>query len=493
MDRVVVIGAGIGGLTAAAYLAKAGLDVTVLEAHVYPGGCAGTFFHKGYRFDAGATVAAGFYPGGPMDRLARELDIRWPAQAAETTMVVHLPGLDPVPLPASREEWKAIRTRAFGSESERFWSWQERTADIVWDLALRLLPWPPGSAADLATVARHGLPAVAGRPGLLPGLALDAFRPLSSRLEGAPHRLRLFADAQSLISAQTTSDRANALYAAGALDLPRRGVVHLEGGMGAISAALVDSLKRHGGQMRFRSRATAIVTERGKPAAVETARDESFPADMVVANLTPWDAVELIRGRSGGQPGPDLPEDGWGAFVLYLGVDEATVPDCLPLHHQVVRQEPLGEGNSIFLSLSPSWDPSRAPSSKRAAIISTHTRLGPWWSLFEGDRPAYEARRDAYTARLLELAATAIPGLPASAEMVMPGTPITFQRFTHRTLGWVGGFPQTGLFRARSPRLAPGVWMVGDSIFPGQSTASVAIGGMRVAAEIVGSLGRVRR
>jgi phytoene dehydrogenase-like protein len=57
----------------------------------------------------------------------------------------------------------------------------------------------------------------------------------------------------------------------------------------------------------------------------------------------------------------------------------------------------------------------------------------------------------------------------------------------------VGGFPQTGLFRARSPRLAPGVWMVGDSIFPGQSTASVAIGGMRVAAEIVGSLGRVRR
>ena len=63
-SRVVVIGAGIGGLTTAAILARAGLAVTVLEAHVYPGGCAGTFYHQGYHFDAGATLAGGFYPGG---------------------------------------------------------------------------------------------------------------------------------------------------------------------------------------------------------------------------------------------------------------------------------------------------------------------------------------------------------------------------------------------------------------------------------------------
>ena len=70
MKHVVVVGAGIGGLSAAAVLARAGLDVTVLEAHIYAGGCAGTFFHQGYRFDAGATLAAGFNPGGPMNLLA---------------------------------------------------------------------------------------------------------------------------------------------------------------------------------------------------------------------------------------------------------------------------------------------------------------------------------------------------------------------------------------------------------------------------------------
>ncbi len=70
MARAIVI-AGIGGLTTAAALARAGLDVTVLEAQAYPGSCASTYFHQGYRFDSGATLAAGFYPGGPMERISQ--------------------------------------------------------------------------------------------------------------------------------------------------------------------------------------------------------------------------------------------------------------------------------------------------------------------------------------------------------------------------------------------------------------------------------------
>ena len=69
--QIVVIGAGVGGLVTAACLARSGANVTVLEAQSYVGGCAGTFFRKRYRFDAGATVAAGFGPGGPMESLAR--------------------------------------------------------------------------------------------------------------------------------------------------------------------------------------------------------------------------------------------------------------------------------------------------------------------------------------------------------------------------------------------------------------------------------------
>ena len=71
----------------------------------------------------------------------------------------------------------------------------------------------------------------------------------------------------------------------------------------------------------------------------------------------------------------------------------------------------------------------------------------------------------------------------------MPGTPVTFKRFTRREFGWVGGFPQTNLFRTWGPKLGRDLWMVGDSIFPGQSTAAVALGGIRVAESVLREVG----
>ena len=57
---VVVVGAGIAGLTSAAILSKQGLSVTLVESHTQSGGCAGTFKRKNYIFDVGATQVCGF-------------------------------------------------------------------------------------------------------------------------------------------------------------------------------------------------------------------------------------------------------------------------------------------------------------------------------------------------------------------------------------------------------------------------------------------------
>lgn len=483
--RVVVVGAGVGGLTTAAALARAGLEVTVLEAQVYPGGSASTYFHQGYRFDAGATLAAGFYPGGPMDKVAQATGIAsWPARPTDTAMIVHLPGGQQVPRRAGDSRWEDIRT-AFGQPGVDFFRWQERAADALWELALRQPPWPPQSPTDLAGAAAVGLPWLVSGPRL--PLTPDAFRPVASRLGNASEALRLFVDGQLLISAQAESDLTNALYGASALDLPRRGLVHLTGGMGAIAETLAAAVRGSAGQVLFRHEVTRILMRPGQPASIETKRGGSFEADIVFANLPPWNVRDLIEG-----PLPSAlrrlsprPRNGWGAFMLYVGLDDTIIPPNFPLHHQVLADRPLGEGNSVFLSLSPAWDASRAPAGQRALTISTHTSLDGWWDLFENDRPAYEARKAALTEKVFNTAEIALPGLREAARLVLPGTPVTFQRFTRRAWGWVGGFPQTSLFSTFGPRLDSNLWMVGDSIFPGQSTAAVALGGLRVAQAVL--------
>ncbi len=488
-QRIVIIGAGIGGLTTAAVLAKAGLAVTVLEAHVYGGGCAGTFFHKGYRFDAGATLAGGFYPGGPMDLVAAAAGVTaWPAQHDDPAMVVHLPDGSSVTRWGDERRWAAYEA-AFGTAAQPFFAWQEHTADLLWDLALRIPPWPTQSGRDALWLIQKGIGWLgANFPAYLnPTLAADAIRPVAAHLRHAPERLRLFIDAQLLIAAQTTSRHANALYGASALDLPRRGVVHLAGGMGAIAETLVAAVRQHGGEVHFRQEVTRIRMVNGRPVGVETKRGDHYPADLVIANLPPWNIVPLLGEAlpSRLQQLPAQPADGWGAFMVYVGVDAQTVPPAFPLHHQVIVREPMGEGNTVFLSLSPAWDTNRAPTGQRALTISTHTALAPWWQLYQHDQAGYAARKEAYIARMLAAAAQALPSLHEKQTLVMPGTPVTFQRFTRRTWGWVGGFPQTNLFRTWGPKLGRDLWMVGDSIFPGQSTAAVALGGMRVAQAIL--------
>ncbi len=86
--------------------------------------------------------------------------------------------------------------------------------------------------------------------------------------------------------------------------------------------------------------------------------------------------------------------------------------------------------------------------------------------------------------RLIDAASIALPKLKQHIRLAMPGTPLTFERFTQRVNGMVGGFPQKSLWASWAPQIDRGVWLVGDSVFPGQSTAGVTLGALRVAREI---------
>ncbi len=476
-----VIGAGIGGLTAAALLLKQGWHITVLEAGTYPGGCAGTFFHQGYRFDAGATLAGGFDPSGPHTRVAEILGLEWPvAPITDAAWVTHLPD-ESVYQWVSPACWREEYLTKFPF-SARFWQQQEQLAQIAWDISTRDFPWPP------ATLNEAALLPLALRPQTL-SAAPYLFRKMRHLLpRQTTPGFKAFVDGNLLISAQTISDHADALYGASVLDLPRRGVMHVRGGMGAIAETLVAWIKANGGEVKYRQQVIRLETANGRARAAITAREMRFEADVVLANLTPW-ALETLLGAAA--PGRLRRETRthpwmWGAFVVHAGVRAEKISHPVT-HHQVIMDvnQPLGEGNSVFISLSPFDDSSRTPAGMRSAMLSTHTRICDWQGLSEA---AYEDRKAAYAEKVLAAAERALPGFEAAAQLVLPGAPQTYEFYTRRPHGMVGGFPQTSLFAARGPQTGfRNLWLVGDSIFPGQSTAGVTLGALRVARLVSGT------
>ncbi|MBL8165004.1 MAG: FAD-dependent oxidoreductase [Anaerolineae bacterium] len=491
--RVIIIGAGIGGLSAAALLAQAGYIVTVLEAQTYPGGCAGTFTHQGYRFEAGATVAGGFQPGGPHALLAEQLDLHWPVRAHDPAWVVHLPDRS---IALTRDNRDVIKQFP---NSEHFWEHQSHIADLGWSLSAAGLPWPATSLSEILELARVGLAHFPEDLLLLPLAFRTAYQWLAQHGMALDFAFTRFIDAQLLISAQTTSQHANAIYSATALDLARQGVYHVAGGIGGLAETLVSKLEALGGEIRYRQRVTRIAIESGRTTGVyvkhgRRAKDEVFiPADFVIANLTPWSLDSLLGDSSPARLQREVAarSAGWGAFALHLGVRADALPADLPDHHQIVSSYdgPMGEGHTAFVSLSPEWDTTRAPEGRRAVTVTTHTRVQPWWDALAVSQEHYMERKQQYVEMMLSAIERAIPGFRAAVELCLPGSPVTYQFYTDRHLGMVGGFPQRSLFTARGPRTGiPNLRLVGDSIFPGQSTAGVTLGAMRVVRDVRRSL-----
>ncbi len=489
-QQIVIIGAGIGGLTSAVLLAHAGYKVTVLESQAYPGGCASTFTHGGYRFDAGATVAGGFQVGGPHQLLAQQVSIEWPVQAHDPAWVVHLPDRS---IQLTRDNSGVL---AQFPDTIAFWKHQSKIADLGWKLSAQGLPWPPTNTDELAQLMKVGLANFPADLRLLP-LAFQTTHQWISRhgLHQNPAFVR-FIDAQLLISAQATSREANAIYSATALDLARQGVYHVSGGIGGLADTLVAKIRTMGGDVLFRKRVQKIHIENGRAAGVsftQGRRDkkpEFIPADFVIANLTPWSLDSLLAEASPKALRNEVAgrKAGFGAFALHVGIESSKLPTNLTAdHHQIIldMDGPLGETRSLFVSMSPEWDSSRAPAGHRAVTITTHTHVQKWWDYLAKGHEVYSEQKRIYADKMLDGVNQVIPGFKDAVKLLLPGSPVTYEFYTQRHLGMAGGFPQRSLFTARSPRTGiANIRLVGDSIFPGQSTAGVTLGAMRVVRDV---------
>ena len=484
-----VIGAGFGGLGAALTLAEAGRRVTLCERLNYPGGCAGTFKRKGIAFEAGATLFSGLDDNQLFGRWRQQhkMDfqvewlnpaIRFISSAGALDIGLNKASVISQIVASAPEKESSIR---------EFFEAQGKVADGVWQLLERPEQIPPLNWKGLLKNAQWA----SGR--------LDLFKYVNKSLgevlidfgvRDVP-LLRELCNGACQITVQTSADRAEALWALAILDFFFRGTGHIKGGIGALAHALVKAIQDAGGQVNYTDGVRSL-TPHGSGWKVKTRRGE-YIVKHVISNLLPHDTWRLI------EPSPPMPawiekkekaiEAGWGAVMRY-GVlpGHADMPQEA-FHYQLVHDAnaPLQEGNHFLISVNDVSNSNLLENGQRTFTLSTHVPLQKYWSLPEPERGVYVNEVQA------NIDATLVHRAPVwlqKPEWWMSGSPRTFVKYTGRHRGAVGGIPKTkGLSNYPlfpKTEIAPGLWGVGDSYFPGQSTYSTALSGVKVAQSLLG-------
>ncbi|WP_298195633.1 1-hydroxycarotenoid 3,4-desaturase CrtD [Novosphingobium sp.] len=289
--RVAIIGAGIGGLAAAALLAARGCAVTVIEKAHHPGGKARQLPVDGAAIDAGPTV---FTLRDVFEDIFREC-------GAELTDHVTIHRADVL----ARHAWEP------GQQLDLFAD-PARSEAAIGDFAGAQAA--AGFRAFRAEAARiHGIldtpmlrgsklawpPSLMWRIGLWRVGDLLAIRPYESlwKVLGqhfADPRLRqLFARYSTYCGSSPFATPATLMLIA---HVEAQGVWLLEGGMSALAAALMRLAQRHGARFRFGTSAAMVETRGGRISGLALADGERIEADAVIANADP---AALAAGRFG--------------------------------------------------------------------------------------------------------------------------------------------------------------------------------------------------
>jgi C-3',4' desaturase CrtD len=493
-QSVVVIGGGIGGLTAAALLAYRGYGVTVYDQAIVPGGCASTFKRQGFTFDVGATQVAGLEPGGIHYRIFQELGIELPtATPCDPACAVVLPGeTEPINVWRDAAKWNAERSRQFPG-SEPFWNLLTLLFQPSWEFQGRDPVLPPRNFWDLAQlIGALRVKTLITAPFTFSTVsdALGWFGLKGDR------RLKTFLDMQLKLYSQVNTDETALLYAATAMAMSQEpfGLWHLDGSMQVLSDRLVAAIERDGGTVKMRHTIESIQVENGKANAVtvlDQRKKESRiqQADHIIANVTVQDLVRLLgdRAPAGYQRRVENLQPPSGAFVVYLGVDQSAIPKGCPPHLQFLYDPngPVGENNSLFVSVSKPGD-GRAPDGQATIVASSFVDADRWWQV-KDDPEAYAALKDSFTETAIAHLATYF-NLEGTIVYQEAGTPLTFWRYTAREKGFVGGVgmrvPTFGPFGFANRTPIENLWLVGDSTHPGEGTAGVSYSALTVVRQI---------
>ena len=274
-NRVVVVGAGLAGLSAALRLAGAGREVTVVERESIPGGRAGLISDSGFEFDTGPTVLT--MPdliADALDCVGENLDDWLELEPVNPLYRAYYPDGSRLDVHSDPQRMaEEIRTVISPAEAAGYLKYVDFVSDLYRYEMRDFIDRNIDSPLDLIT------------PDLARLAAIGGFRKLAPKVREYlrdPRTERVFSF-QAMYAGLSPYD-ALAIYAVIAYMDSVAGVFFPKGGMHAVPRALAGAAAKHGVTFRYNTEVTRVEHNGSRATAVITSDGERIEADVVVLN-----------------------------------------------------------------------------------------------------------------------------------------------------------------------------------------------------------------
>jgi phytoene dehydrogenase-like protein/ferredoxin-NADP reductase len=459
---VVVIGAGLGGLSTAAFLAKEGKKVLMLERHYVPGGYASSFVRGRFEFEISLHELSGLGDEknpGPLWRLLEQVDVTRRVEFLRIPEFYRcvLPDVDFV-VPIGRENFENAMAEYFSSDAEGI----REFSDVMFKFAQEALR---ANRVGMKMVMEHQ----EEFPTLLTyfGKSLQEVMDVFIKDEKARTVLNVvcgyYCNPPSALSFMT--------FALGTVSYLRFGPWHVKGKSQALSQAFVDSIEDMGGDVWLKNGAQRILTEGGKVRGVVAEDGTEIICPTVVSNANPYATCLELIGR---ENTPDWYLRRLGAWSggastvnLYLGVD-CDHKDLGLAHHETfysdgydvdgnwkkMKAGVMLEPSDIAVTAYNSVDPDFSPPGTSSLVCTFIAFSEPWMKVPPSE---YADAKHRVADRALDLAENVAHGLRDHIEVIEVATPLTNIRWSHNVGGSIIGFDETfaGTGLVRMPATGP--------------------------------------